>query len=236
MYFVHFPQLSSVLIMGVYFICFLQVSGVSIRGLSDWRIDTIYGFVLDAKITEADLPAYLRFDSIELQIGEHDAYEKPFELIAPLLLQLKPALIGSHLLLSDSVKSNEIYFVRAKLLPFFDCCTQFRINVTCDPDDRSLSLASFLLQPSIEKALSVNISFYCHYEDVPELQLPIEVISKWLNNPPPPAIASAVMQSNKKNKMKENRSLHVFISSNIENMLTMINYLKKVTRFFIVVI
>ena len=46
---------------------------MSIKGLSDWRIDTIYEFVLGAKITA--LPAYLRFDAIELQIGEHDAYE-----------------------------------------------------------------------------------------------------------------------------------------------------------------
>ena len=157
-----------------------------------------------------------------MNIDDREGYARLFELISPLLLQLKPALVGSHLFLSKFVKNNEFNFVRENLLPFFDCCTHFKFPIDCTPEERSVFLASLLQQPSIERALSVDLSFYRYYHNAAPTHLPIDVISKWLNNPAP---------SN--NKIKGNRRLlRLYFANNIGNMQAMVEHLKKVAWHF----
>ena len=161
------------------------------------------------------------------------AYTGLFELISPLLLQLKPAFVGSRLLLSKFVENSEFQFVREKLLPFFDCCTRFKFCIECTPEEVSVFFASLLQHPSIEYALSFELSFYGYHHNAPPTQLPIGVISKWLNNPRLPPSAIAAVKSN--TKVKENRRLlRVYFLSTVDiaNMQAMVEHLKKVAWHF----
>ena len=72
----------------------LQVSGLLIIGKNEeWTAL----FLHDAKFS--NLPPYLRIKSVEVGdggvFGGSDLFEDAIQLITPLILQLKPALVGS---------------------------------------------------------------------------------------------------------------------------------------------
>ena len=68
----------------------IQVSGVVILGKNDeWTAL----FLHDAKFSS--LPPYLRFKSVEME--GYEVFEEGIQLITPLILQLKAALVGSKL-------------------------------------------------------------------------------------------------------------------------------------------
>ena len=72
----------------------LQVSGLLIIGKNEeWTAL----FLHDAKFS--NLPPYLRFKSVEIGdggiFGGSDLFEDAIQMITPLILQLKPALVGS---------------------------------------------------------------------------------------------------------------------------------------------
>ena len=181
-------------------------------------------FIASAKI---DLPPYIRFEDIKFLYAENDSKSKPvsvnrFELISPLLLQLKLAFVGSRLSLPLHISNSEFDFVLAKLLPIFDACKHFSFgDVEWQPEKGSAFLASLLQHPSIKGASSVKFEFYYRYDHTwPEAELPIEAISNWLHKP------------NSGSKITEKRFLEVlFIKT--ENILEMIKHLNEAPNFCI---
>ena len=178
--------------------------------------------------TKIDFPQYLRFEAIKLvdKYGDFNGKpfdEKRFELISPLLFQLKSAFVNSRLDLAY-ITRNELDFVQEKLLPIFDCCKHFKFDfVKCYPDEGSAFLASLLQHPSIRSASSVQVKCHDSAYDLynsPGAQLPIEAISNWLHKP------------NSGSKITEKRFLEVlFIKT--ENTLEMIKHLNEAPNFCI---
>ena len=195
----------------------LQVSGVEF-------VASRTLFLLDAKIS--DLPSYLRIDCIEFELYTL-SYEE-FQQYTPLFQQLKPAIIGSHLILDiyKMVDREFDSFLKGKLLPLFDCCGRYKFrfkSFKCNPKEISAFVASLLQLPSI--AASVGIEFDVTYrprkrsETNNAASLPIEAISNWLHKP--------VVAAGSIKKIREKRYFR-FQFSNIENMSAMVDHLKKV--------
>ena len=142
----------------------------------------------------------------------------------PLFQQLKPALIGSKLILGTINEDNR-GFVEEKLLPFFDCCKRYKFKIGCKQKEICAFLASLLRLPSIESSVGIEFNdSYWGWFHRPEpgdatSSLPIEAILTWLHKP-------AAVGSNK--AIRETRSLRIHLS-NIENMLEMVEHLKTVT-------
>ena len=150
-----------------------------------------------------------------------------FQEYMPLFQQLKPALIGSQLILGTIDEDNR-EFVEEKLLPFFDCCKRYEFNFrrkTTSTKDISDFIASILQLPLIESSVGIEFNdSYWGWFHRPEpgdatSSLPIEAILTWLHKP-------AAVGSNK--AISETRSLRIHLS-NIENMLEMVEHLKTVT-------
>ena len=190
----------------------LQVSGVEFAASRTL-------FLLDAKIY--DLPSYLRIGCVEFEIDE-DVNYKAFQQYTPLFHQLKPTLVGSHLILDTYKIVNREFdlFIKEKLLPLFDCCGRYKFRFEIfkrNPKEISAFLASLLQLPSI--AASVGIEFVVHWPETNNAtSLPIEAISNWLHKP-------AAAKSFK--KIGEKRYFRVQFS-NIGNMSAMVDHLKKV--------
>ena len=147
-----------------------------------------------------------------------------FQTYMPLLQQLKPALIGSKLILGPYDKDSH-EFVVEKLLPFFDRCKRYEFNfehMITSPKDISDFIASILQLPSIESSVGIEFNQSYWLFDRPEpgdaTSLPIEAISNWLHKP-------AAVESTK--AIGEKRSLRINLS-NIGNMSEMVEHLKKV--------
>ena len=149
-----------------------------------------------------------------------------FQEYMPLFQQLKPALIGSKLILGPYDKDNR-EFVVEKLLPFFDRCKRYEFNfehMITSPKEISDFIASILQLPLIESSVGIEFNqFYWDWLYRPKpgdaTPLPIEAILNWLNKP-------AAVESNK--AKREKRSLRINLS-NIENMSEMVEHLKTVT-------
>ena len=142
----------------------------------------------------------------------------------PLFQQLKPALIGSKLILGTINEDNR-EFVKEELLPFFDCCKRYEFNIErkmTSPKDISDFIASLLQLPLIESSVGIEFNQFYMSFDRPKpgdaTSLPIEAISNWLHKP-------AAVESNK--AIGEKRSLRINLW-NIENMSEMVEHLKKV--------
>ena len=133
----------------------------------------------------------------------------------PLLQKLKPALVGSQLILGTINEDNR-EFIKEKLLPFFDCCKRYKFDIGCMLKDISAFIASLLQVPSIRS--SVGIEFNQNYWSQKPSALPIEAILNWLHKP-------AAVESNK--AIGKKRSLRIHLSK-IENMSEMVEHLKKV--------
>ena len=133
----------------------------------------------------------------------------------PLLKKLKPALIGSQLILGTINEDNR-EFIKEKLLPFFDCCKRYKLNMDLKQEDISAFIASLLQLPSLES--SVGIEFNENYWSPEPSALPIEAILNWLHKP-------AAVETNK--AIGKKRSLRIHLSK-IENMSEMVEHLKKV--------
>lgn len=151
---------------------------------------------------------------------------KRFELISPLLFQLKSAFVGSRLDLTF-ITDTEFELFRAKILPIFNRCKHFNFRcVRCHPFDKgSAFLASLLQHPSIRKASSIDIVFRSLFYNSPRAKLPIASISHWLHRP-----CAAIPAAKLTSKPMEKRCLNVFFDS-IENISKMIKHLKKVFIF-----
>ena len=184
--------------------------------------------MLDAKIS--DLPSYLRIGCVEIELDADDclSYEE-FQQFTPLFQQLKPALVGSHLILNtyDMVNREFDSFLKEKLLPLFDCCGRYKFSFECNPKEISAFVASLLQLPSIAASVGIEFNFTYFTKNRSEIDdaetnnaasLPIEAISNWLHKP-------AGAGSTK--KMGENRYFR-FDFSDIENMSAMVDHLKKV--------
>ena len=137
-----------------------------------------------------------------------------------LLQKLKPALIGSQLILG-TMYSRE--FIKEKLLPFFGCCKRYKFIIDLKQKEISAYLVSLLQLPSIGS--SVGIEFNDKQSasrrgrpPVGVTSLPIEAILTWLHKP-------AAVGSNK--AIGEKRSLRINLS-NIGNISEMVEHLKKV--------
>ena len=186
-------------------------------------------FIVSAKI---HFPPYLRFKAVSFVYEENASKNKPvdanrFELILPLLLQLKPTFVDSRLSLPLNISNSEFDFVLAKLLPIFDGCKHFIFGeVECQPEEGSVFLASLLQHASIKSASSVEFEFSTRYNyDWPEAELPIEAISNWLHKP---CVTSGATAGKLTNKMMEKRFLLDVRFLKIGNTLKMIKHLKKV--------
>ena len=185
-------------------------------------------FIVSAKVR---FPPYLRFKAVSFVYEENASKNKPvdanrFELILPLLLQLKPTFVDSRLSLPLNISNSEFDFVLAKLLPIFDGCKHFSFGeVECQPDQGSAFFASLLQHASIKSASSVEFEFsdrYNHYW--PEAELPIEAISNWLHKP----CVIGATAGKLTNKIMEKRFLLDVQFLKIGNILKMIKHLKKV--------
>ena len=184
--------------------------------------------MLDAKIT--GLPPFIRFDYIKIDAAD-DCFNYEFQQFVPLLHQLKPALVGSHLILSSysymMFDPKFDSFIKEKLLPLFDCCGRYKFNFKCNPKEISAFVASLLQLPSIAASVGIEFNFTYFPKNRSEIDdaetnnaasLPIEAISNWLHKP-------AGAGSTK--KMGENRYFRIDFSD-IENMSAMVDHLKKV--------
>ena len=187
--------------------------------------------MLDAKIS--DLPSYLRIEYVEFESYEWLNAEE-FQRYMPLFHQLKPALVGSHLILDTYKMVNREFdsLLKEKLLPLFDCCGRYKFSFRCNPKEISAFLDSLLQLPSI--AASVGIEFDVTYwprkrsETNNAAALPIEAISNWLHK---------TKESIK--KIGEERYFRFqFSNIEIENMSAMVDHLKKVCsrNFFLNII
>ena len=184
--------------------------------------------MLDAKIP--DLPSYLRIEFVKLEFNDYDCdrdclNDEEFQQFMPLLHQLRPALVGSQLIIdTNKVIDPELdSFLKEKLLPFFDCCVRYNFSFKCNPKEISAFLASLLQLPSIGS--SVGIEFVGKHRpkegSSPDnaASLPIEAISNWLHKLP--AAAESIKKIGKKRYFR-------FHFSDIENMSEMVEHLKKV--------
>ena len=180
--------------------------------------------MLDAEIS--DLPPYLRIGCVELKIDDVDAEDEDllnyetFQQFVPLFHQLKPALVGSHLILSSYMMVDREFdsFIKEKLLPLFDCSGRYKFSFKCNPKKISAFLASLLQLPSIAAGVGIEFDVMYFSETNNAASLPIEAISNWLHKP-------AAAESFK--KIGEKRYFR-FQFSNIGNMSAMVEHLKKV--------
>ena len=186
-----------------------QVPGL---GFGDWKTISFE----KAEITDLHLPPFLRIEEVEVEKQYLDG--EKFQTYMPLLQQLKPALIGSQLILGTINEDNH-EFIKEKLLPFFDCCKRYEFNIELKQKEISAFLVYLLQLPSLES--SVEIEFHVNYWfTTPGVSsLPIEEILNWLHKP-------AAVETNK--SIGEKRSLRIYLP-NIENMSEMVEHLKKVT-------
>ena len=86
--------------------------------------------------------------------------DEEFQTYMPLLQQLKPALIGSKLILGPYDKDSH-EFVVEKLLQFFDCCKRYEFNFEhkiTSPEDISDFIASILQLTSIESSVGIEFN------------------------------------------------------------------------------
>ena len=151
---------------------------------------------------------------------------KEFQEYMPLLQQLKPALTSPQLILG-AITENNREFIKEKLLPFFNCCKRYKLNIDLEQKDISAFIASLLQLPSLESSVGIEFNDnYCfssgriiisHFR-YGATSLPIEAILNWLHKP-------AAVGSNK--ATGEKRYLRINLS-NIENMSEMVEHLKKV--------
>ena len=176
-------------------------------------------FLFDAEIS--DLPSYLRIGCVEIAEHADECFNYgEFQQLMPLFHQLKPALVGSHLILDiyKMVDREFDSFLKGKLLPLFDCCGSYKFSFKCNPKEISAFVASLLQLPSI--AASVGIEFDVKHRPKKRSEannaaaLPIEAISNWLHR-------STIKKIGEKRYFR-------FQFSNIENMSEMVEHLKKV--------
>ena len=87
-----------------------QVSGVEF-------VDSSTLFVLDAELP--DLPSYLRIGCVGIEFDDDDYLDdEEFQEFMPLFHQLKPALIGSHLIMdTDSQELIKKFLTAPTLKP-----------------------------------------------------------------------------------------------------------------------
>ena len=179
--------------------------------------------MLDAKIT--DLPSFLRIVFVELQSDEW-LNDEEFQQFMPLLHQLKPALVGSHLILSSYKMVDREFdsFIKEKLLPLFDCCELYKFSFECNPKEISAFLDSLLQLPSIAASVGIEFNFTYFPKNRSETNnaasLPIEAISDWLHKP---AAAGSFKKIGEKRYFRFN-----FQNIEIENMSAMVEHMKKV--------
>ena len=154
-----------------------------------------------------------------------------FQTYMSLLQQLKPALIGSKLILGPYDKDSH-EFVVEKLLPFFDRCKRYEFNfehMITSPKDISDFIASILQLTSIESSVGIEFNvnhwgWFHRPEPGAAASLPTEAISNWLQKP-------AAVESIK--AIREKRYLRINLS-NIGNMSEIVEHLKKVgSRIFL---
>lgn len=200
--------------------CF-QVSGIAVVGKLEWRKRAV--FTLNANIP--DLPSFLRIKSIAIENGYLS--EEGFQLILPLLLQLKSSFIDSHLVVGEIYAINEskiFAFILERLVPFFDSSMEFNFLAECNSDDGTAFLASLLQQLNSGSTSTVEMrqGFFSFRVALTVAQLPIEAISIWLHK-------HSFVESTSKAIQK--RSLHIFFA-NIGNILEMVEHLKQVMAFF----
>ena len=185
----------------------LQVSGVAFDFSRRNWFPREPIFLLDA--TFPNLPPFLRIGVVEVR--------EDFQQFMPLFQQLKPALLGSRLIL-DISKLAPGY---EKLLPLFNCCRSYEFTISrCNQKEISNLLASFLQLPTIGSCFDIEFNHIRRkspsLDDV--ASLPIEAILNWLHNS---VSAESIKQTGK------NRSLRLALQ-NIGNMSEMVEHLKKV--------
>ena len=197
----------------------IKVSGVALFDKSAWKKIKVV-FVFDANI--GGLPSYVRFKSVE--VVQHYMVLEQFELIAPLLLQFKPAFVGSRfeMRFDRIVQKNQFDYLLQNLLPFFDSCKHYKFWFQYNSGEACTFLDSLLRFPSIDNASSFDVMFYYYDCDVATTQqLPIEAISNWLHKPAVGELST--------DERANSRSLdEIYLNIQIQNMLEIVEHLKKV--------
>ena len=181
----------------------------------------------------AEFPKFLRFDRAKLRYHRETPFKATIaekcQLFANYLQLLRKMLCNSnHIFVSGHIDKNDcgdfgdhlelLNYIQKDVLSICDGSLGyiFKIQFQSDQNSATNVIAKILQMPQIYRCLNVEIHLYgCKLENE-QIQLPIETISKWVNQ-----------KYNGSNKKSDERFLRIFVYA-VQNARAIYEHLKQV--------
>ena len=182
------------------------------------------------------MPAFVRFDTIMIDYYPGNKFiTKKCKWIKSVLLPLKHCMDGANLEFYcdiNAIYASDFYdhsillaHIENELLPICSACRSFKfvINFYSDYSSATKIIAKILQFGPIDGCR--NVSFDLYFDESEPVNLPIDLLAKWLNlNQSCKAINSNLL-------MKKERVLEICTNNGIPNISEMLNCLKTVNLF-----